>query len=78
VTPERIREIAARIDSSLAYWWPDEIVDFAAALFAAQEEDNERPADCSGDPAICPDNEGRGCFCSDRERIDRDAAKVAK
>lgn len=69
MTPERIREIAASIDSSLAFWWPEEIVAFAEALFAAREADDLRPSDCSGEPSNCPDNEGCGCFCADRERI---------
>jgi hypothetical protein len=39
--------------------------------------DQEKPSDCSGDPASCPDNEGRGCYCSDKELIDRAAAQGA-
>ncbi|KVO11735.1 hypothetical protein WJ73_19495 [Burkholderia ubonensis] len=27
-----------------------------------------KPRDCSGDPTSCPDNEGRGCHCSDLAR----------
>lgn len=64
--PERIREIADSIDTALAFWWPDEIVAFAEALFAARDADSECPADCTGDSSSCPDNEGCGCFCSDR------------
>ena len=28
------------------------------------------PADCSGDPASCPDNDGRGCFCQLRALVE--------
>ena len=30
---------------------------------------HERPTDCSGDSNNCPENEGHGCFCSDRAAL---------
>ncbi|WP_143188392.1 hypothetical protein [Burkholderia ubonensis] len=32
------------------------------------EATDDRPGCCSGDPMSCPDNEGRGCWCSDAAR----------
>lgn len=29
----------------------------------------DRDQDCSGDPDNCPNNEGRGCECTDRARM---------
>ena len=46
--------------------------------------DRNKPIDCSGEPESCPDNEGRGCYCSDvyRGQVDllatTDAAVWAK
>lgn len=44
--------------------------DAASKIRAAikKAESNGRPAECSGDPSSCPDNEGRGCWCSDHAR----------
>jgi hypothetical protein len=36
-----------------------------AAAVAAELTGEQRPADCSGDPSSCPDNEGYGCHCDD-------------
>jgi len=42
-------------------------VDLLAAA-PSPGESNNKPIDCSGDPSSCPDNEGRGCYCSDLHR----------
>jgi hypothetical protein len=42
-------------------WAEQEILQLRAALAAQQAA---APADCSGTPSSCPDNEGYGCHCS--------------
>lgn len=44
-----------------------ERLDRAAQIDGGQED--PAPADCSGTPSSCPDNEGHGCHCSDK-RLD--------
>lgn len=39
-----------------------------ARHLAAAPHPGDKPFECSGDPSSCPDNEGRGCYCSDARR----------
>lgn len=83
-TPEMLAavagmEISVRVaeDDTAEYPVPeDDCAEIYRAMLAAGTspgESNSKPTDCSGDPSSCPDNEGRGCYCSDLRRVGESA-----
>ena len=55
-------------NTTQAIEWAEQLEPYPDAAAPSPGESNNKPIDCSGDPSSCPDNEGRGCYCSDLHR----------